>query len=340
MTSPNTSGPSLHPEIKTRLEELRTGEPKMLHGFGLWPLLAPPRPEPAYLTLVEALALPAFRITEVSEGGSVPTLRVFNDSPHHILLFDGEELKGAKQNRILNTSILVAAGSVLDVPVSCTEQGRWSYISRDFETSGSMAYAELRKRKAAAVMESLESSEAHLSNQGEVWNEIEQLHCAADTAGRSATRAMKDAYQERQRELDEFARSLPCQEGQCGLLAVIGDRVEGLDLLSRPEAYTRLHQRLVESHAMDFLVRKQGKSKKAVDPEAPARFLASAAKAFATEHDSPGLGRDHRLRFLYGHGAALQVEQTIVHLALFGGRHAAAPPAEPRILRRGRPPVE
>ena len=76
------------------------------------------RPEPVYLTLVEALALDGFKVTEISEGGSVPSLRVVNETPHHVLLFDGEELKGAKQNRILNTSILIAAGTALDVPVS------------------------------------------------------------------------------------------------------------------------------------------------------------------------------------------------------------------------------
>jgi hypothetical protein len=58
--------------------------------------------------LVDALVLTGFKITEVSEGGSVPNLRVINKTPHHVLLFDGEELKGAKQNRILNTTILIA----------------------------------------------------------------------------------------------------------------------------------------------------------------------------------------------------------------------------------------
>jgi len=63
-----------------------------------------------------------------------------------VLMYDGEELEGAKQNRILNTTILIAAGSALDVPVSCTERGRWSYESNEFSSSGSLAYAELRKR--------------------------------------------------------------------------------------------------------------------------------------------------------------------------------------------------
>ncbi len=54
---------------------------------------------------------------------------------------------------------------------------------------------------------------------------------------------MKDAYNERQQELDNFTRELPALDGQCGLLAVIGDHVEGIDLLSRPEAYSRCHHR-------------------------------------------------------------------------------------------------
>ena len=336
MTESHSTTPLLHPSITTLLAALKPGEPSIHNGFGLWPLFAPARPEPSYLTLVEALALEGFRITEISKGGSVPTLRVVNETAHHVLLFDGEELKGAKQNRILNTSILIAAGSALDVPVSCTERGRWSYDTPQFGTSGSVAYAELRKRKSADVAYSLQVNACHASDQGAVWSEIEQLHFAAKTDDSSRTRAMKDAYNERQQDLDAFTRDLPCHDGQCGLLAVIGDRVEGIDVLSRPEAYAKLHRRLVESHAMDFLVRKQGQSKRPLDPEAPARFLAEAAKAQETQHDTPGLGRDHRLRFRYGHGAALRVDDTIVHLALFGGgglgqNHS---PAEPRLRRR------
>jgi len=332
------STPSLHPAIAELLGIIDLGEPRIHNGIGLWPVVAPARPEPVYITLVEAQALPGFTITEISEGGSVPTLRVVNETPRHVLLFDGEELRGAKQNRILNTTIVVPKGSSLDVPVSCTESGRWSYMSDHFSPSGSMAYAELRKRKSAAVHCSLEASACHASDQGAVWDEIEQLHQQADSGAKSRTRAMKDAFDERQRELDEFSRDVQCRDGQCGLLAVVGDRVEGADVLSRPEAYERLHRRLVESHAMDFLVRKRGQSRKPADREAPARFLAEAAKAEESVHDSPGLGSDHRLRFRWGHGSALRVEETIVHLALFGGPTLGEGhhPSEPPLRRRRR----
>ena len=50
-------------------------------------------------------------VTEVSESGSVPTLLLDNTADEALFLLDGEELIGAKQNRILNTTILIAAGS-------------------------------------------------------------------------------------------------------------------------------------------------------------------------------------------------------------------------------------
>jgi flavodoxin len=341
MNESQPPNPFLHPAIAERLASIQLGEPRIYKSLGLWPVLATRKPEPAYITMIEALSLDGFKITEVSEGGSVPSLRVINETSHHVLLFDGEELKGAKQNRILNTTILIAAGTSLDVPVSCTEQGRWSYDSREFRASGSLAYAELRKRKAASVAESLQVNSLHLSNQSEVWREIEELHAAAKSDSSSATRAMKDAYDQRQRELDDFTRDLPCHDDQCGLLAVIGDRAEGVDVLSLPEAYAKLHRRLVESHAMDFLVRKQGVSSKPLDPEAPMRFLAAVAKAHESVHPTPGLGQDHRLHFRWGHGAALRVDDALVHLALFGGSgfgkgvHPAEPPLRRRKWSRG-----
>lgn len=336
MTESTPHNSFLHPAIIGLLASLRIGEAQTREGFGLWPVFAESRPEPTYITLTEALALDGFKITEVSEGGSVPNLRVVNETSQNILLFDGEELKGAKQNRILNTTILVAAGTSLDVPVSCTERGRWDYRSAEFSSSGSLAHAELRKRKAAAVANSLHSKASHVSDQGAVWSEIEQLHQTANSDVTSKTRAMKDAYEGHQRELDEFTREVPCHDDQCGLIAVIGDRVEGIDILSRPGGYARLHRRLVESHAMDFLVRKHGVSRKPFDPEAPIRFLAEAAKAQASVHATAGLGSDHRLSFRWGYGAALQVEETIVHLALFGGNgigqgnHPTEPPLRHR----------
>ena len=58
-----------------------------------------------YLTLKEALEKRLLVIKEVSAQASVPELKVINNADLPVLLLDGEELAGAKQNRVLNTTM-------------------------------------------------------------------------------------------------------------------------------------------------------------------------------------------------------------------------------------------
>src|SRR5258707_383747 len=71
-------------------------------------------------------------------------LMVRNRSERLVLFLEGQELKGAKQNRILNSSVLIAAGNDARIPVSCVEQGRWHYRSRHFGSTGHYASPKLR----------------------------------------------------------------------------------------------------------------------------------------------------------------------------------------------------
>ena len=87
------------------------------------------------------------QIDEVSEGGSVPLVRVTNRGVHDVLFLFGEEIRGAKQNRIANASFLVPARSELVIDVSCVEQGRWGRRGRaGFSASGEVvSHADARE---------------------------------------------------------------------------------------------------------------------------------------------------------------------------------------------------
>jgi hypothetical protein len=89
------------------LRDLTLGEPLAHGALTVIPLLAPGALDPGWLTLAEAGD--AVTIEEVSEAGAVPTLRLTSTAERPVLLLDGEELIGAKQNRVLNTTVLVAA---------------------------------------------------------------------------------------------------------------------------------------------------------------------------------------------------------------------------------------
>jgi len=73
-----------------------------------------------------------FAHEELREAGSVPELRVVKEGTLRVLILEGDELIGARQNRVANSSVLVPAGSEIILPVLCVERGRWSYRSLAF----------------------------------------------------------------------------------------------------------------------------------------------------------------------------------------------------------------
>ena len=129
---------------------LQLGDAVEHRGVVIAPLFPRRTPVAEYATLEDALPL-GLRIDEVSESGSVPQLAVANPTDANVLLYDGEELLGAKQNRILNVTVLVAAQSTTPIPVSCVEEGRWSRRSASFAAAPHAAHPELRRRKAQVL---------------------------------------------------------------------------------------------------------------------------------------------------------------------------------------------
>jgi hypothetical protein len=118
---------------------LKLGVPAQFGGLLLVPLFSTLEPRLECIGLDEATAL-GLSVTEVDDAGSVSTLLVTNPLDLNVLLFEGQELVGAKQNRILDRTIVVAANSKVGMPVSCVERGRWSYRSDCFTPAPRAAY--------------------------------------------------------------------------------------------------------------------------------------------------------------------------------------------------------
>jgi len=133
------------PQVGNLLVTVLTAAPVTHGSLTAVPLLAPNLDDADWLTLDEAGD--RVTVTEVSEAGSVPFLKVANGADQPLLLLDGEELIGAKQNRILNTTVLVAAHTEVTIPVSCVEQGRWAYRSGRLRPGNASLYASIRRRR-------------------------------------------------------------------------------------------------------------------------------------------------------------------------------------------------
>lgn len=302
--------------VKSRLQSLRLAEAQVYRNIAIVPLIAPSDGMLQYRTLGEALSSGDLTITEVSASGSVPELTVVNRGIKPVLFLDGEELAGAKQNRVLNTSILLKEASETKIPVSCTEQGRWAYASKAFSESGNVMAYKSRSRKTRSVQCSLEASVGHKSNQGEVWDGIAELQAKACAS--SPTSAMADIYKSREQDLrrcDDIFKSVP---NQMGLLAFIGGAVAGADLVSLTAAYAKLHPKLVRSYTLEGLLdsKQENQSVDAIAGKAR-QFLHEITSAEEREFPSIGYGADHRFKGKCLAGTALVHQNEIVHAAFF-----------------------
>jgi hypothetical protein len=164
----------MDPFITDYLSELEVGELQTFKNMGIAPLFPATNGGPAYTLLKRALDEELITITEVDQSGSVPELKVVNTSPKPVLLLDGEELMGAKQNRVLNTTILLSGDSETVIPVSCTEQGRWRFTSAEFSHSDVIMSQRGRASKAHSVSGSLHAERGYSSDQLRVWEDIRE----------------------------------------------------------------------------------------------------------------------------------------------------------------------
>ncbi len=286
------------------------------------PLLRTSSSEPDYETLAAALAKGTLHITEVTESGHVPEIKVLNKGPLPVLIIDGEELVGAKQNRTVNLSILVPATAEVIVPVTCVEAGRWRHRSRNFAASPRTHFAAGRAAKSAQVSESLLRSGVARANQSQVWDEIEQK--SARLQAHSSTRAMSDIFEHQAEAVEAFVRGLPVAEHQAGAVFVFNGEPMGVDLFDSPKTFRSLMPKIVRGYALDAIDRRanalmhdpSSTSGPLTMPRATA-FMRQVLDAPRTQFAAPGLGETWRLFAPLVSGGALTSNGNLVHMSAF-----------------------
>lgn len=299
-------------QIEQSLAGLSLGAPQVHRNLAFFPLVGADEAGPGYVLLDEALGRGLARVTEVSAGGSVPELAFENLSAERVLLVDGDELVGAKQNRIVNISILVGAGKRIVIPVSCVEQGRWAWRSREFRAAGRSLFAKARAMKMAHVSESLRRSGSRYAKQGEVWHSVAEK--MASHGVHSPTMSLSDVYESREEALAAYVGAFRAEPGQRGAVVALDGKAVGLELFDSAAAFARYLGKLVRSYALDALETANGKNVAPPTPRARA-FLDRIRRARAEHFPALGEGEDVRLSGRGIAGGALLAEGRLVHLA-------------------------
>ena len=299
--------------INKALQAVSLGEVQTFANLQITPLLAANTGIADYMTLSEAQALGLAVVTEVSDSGSVPTLLLENTADQAVFLLDGEELIGAKQNRILNLTLLVPAKTTLEIPVSCVEQGRWSHRTREFASAERTFFSKGRARKAARVSENLRDWGDRHADQGEVWDDISGKMASMDVE--SSTHAIADAYEHFSGSLEEYVEAFNSSDTQVGACFAINGRIRGVELFDVSATCAKLMPKLIRSYALDAI--EEGQEAAMDDAQSIADFIQAVAAAPVGRFKALGEGEDLRIHSNSIAGGALAARDRVVHLCAF-----------------------
>jgi len=300
------------------LPDMKLGESQRHESLTIFPLLDPVARSLPYLLLADALQVGIVQLVELGTG-TVPEVLVENDSELDVLILDGEQLIGAKQNRTVSRTILVPARTKITLPVSCMEHGRWRFTSGRFRHAGHHSPSKVRRhaRKAEAdcAASMMRASPSVLARaQGAVWSEI--ADSSVRLGGRSPTGALDHLYELKALDLDAWSKRFPWVDDQVGLIAFLGEKPLGLDMIGGHRLYARLHKRLVTGYIMDAFTAGPSYERIAVGADSAAAFLKKVRGANRTAAPTVGRGT---YRVLSGRvmGGELEDKGGLVHLSAF-----------------------
>mgnify|MGYP001166525577 CR=1 FL=1 len=263
------------------------------------------------LTLSNALKNNKIKIEEVSESGNVPELKCKNLSKELILILAGEEIIGAKQNRITNISFIVPPYAEIKIPVSCVEQGRWSYKSSKF-SKGYNAYPDLKRKLYEDVIDNNTKGRGYRSNQSRIWSDIQQKQHSFNKY--SSTSAMNEMYSSTD-ELNNFLNKNKNIHGS-GMATFINGSLASFEMLPNEIFFNQIFSDLVKSVYQESLLYKNT-SRTYSSFFSSSAFFNYLKKLDHTEKRGVGLGENNHIQSHSICGDFLSLENDIIHLYSF-----------------------
>lgn len=304
--------------MNTLTANLTLGEPQVIGALAVHPVFGPP-PVLEYQALSRAIAHGAL-VRELEGAPSVNNLLVVNPTDRALLVYAGEHVAGARQNRTFDQSVLVGPGARAAVPVSCVEQGRWDESRHDepFAAAQRADDPSLRRAKRESAARNAARGLAARPSQGEVWGEVGSRLRRFAVASKSAD--FGDLFDQRSGEIGALADDVELRGGQLGALACVGGAPIALDVVGRHDVFAALHDGLVRGYALDAL----GAHPVDTDPARARAFLAAALAADRSPAATPGLGEAHTLSGAGAIGSSLTCEGELIALSAFPAEGARA----------------
>jgi ARG/rhodanese/phosphatase superfamily protein len=285
------------------LPDVHIDAPDVSGPFAVFPLVAAEAPL-EYVSFAEA-ATRGVKITELPGRASVNDLLVVNPLDVAVLLYEGEELLGAQQNRTVDAAVLVPAGATMEVPVSCVERNRWdgSRHREPLAPSPQTAFPALRAQKSTRMRAAMAAGAIARADQGEVWDAV-------------GPEAMEKEFRDRGPGLDELAAAVRRRPGQTGALVAVNGRFTVADHVSRADVWAALCGPLVRGYALEAL--RAGDAGARAPSAQDARAWLRDALGTAVRR-APAVGLGERVHFDGAHagGTGLAVGDHLVQVGVY-----------------------
>lgn len=263
-----------------------------------------------FLTLKKGYEMNLVEIKELDHS-TVNAVSCKNDSVAPLILIDGDEITGAIQNRIINDTLLIPAKSTVNIPVSCTEHGRWhtrgeGEASRTFEPSLYSANHSTRSRKSRASYEERDY-------QGEVWDSISEFESRSNF--KSMTSALNDSYENLKDKQNDYLSKFHIEDGQNGVIFIVNGEIKGLELFYNHSIYKQYHEKLCRSYIIEAIVEK--KSVDNIDRLEFVKVMENISHSEFKSKKSIGLGDNVKFSNDFGSGSSLVWEDELIHMTFF-----------------------
>jgi hypothetical protein len=200
--------------VLNRVDGLRVTDRQEFGGLTVFPVVGRSLGGFSYLTFDEAMNKGVLIVSEKGDG-EVNMVRVRNKSSQPVFIMDGEEIVGARQNRVLNSSVMIpATDKVVEVPVSCVEHGRWVGDSMQFQSGGTQLFAAARQANVQAVTRNYAASPSAgpQSDQSMIWERVGRKRAALSVG--DASGPMHEAYKKYDRSISDYVKRFHAIDGQ------------------------------------------------------------------------------------------------------------------------------
>lgn len=308
--------------ISSYISDLSLGDPTLFENLAIVPLYQNQKHLPKYITLEEGMTEAVLEVEELENGASVNEILIRNRSDSKALLFEGEELLGAMQNRILNVSVLVPASSKQVLPVSCVEAGRWHHQStsrdgRRFRVADRVHYARGRAINNHAVSMNLDRERSYSGNQSEVWADIDKKSSRLDVE--SETSASDSMYVGTNSSIERYLNSFKPLPRQIGSVFLVNGNVSGAEVFARTKTHKTMFNRLIRSYALDAIDRRLDERERKISSQDARKrakeFTQKLTNAWTKEFDGVGEGVNIRFKDEELTGGALLHQDRVLHLS-------------------------